>query len=257
MVNENQMPPINTIPQPTNSAPFEIPPKQPLNKIYILIGFIAGVIVVSGILLIFLTLKRIGQTGSIESFIFTPTPTLTPIPSSTPTPTPKELLIPVTTGNCGVMESVSVRNADYSLFFNNPCNLDLIQQKDGNYLELTNTISAGPNLSEGIILNFNIPEDIDPKQILSSKIILQNVNCSGSVVIRYTSKTEYNNLAFYGATEGDPAFNCGTGVPKNFKQIELNADIIDGKTSAVIVPYTAYYPMQIDKIYLDILYNQQ
>lgn len=109
-------------------------------------------------------------------------------------------------------------------------------------------------MSDGALVNFDIPDDIDLTKIVSTKIILENVYCSGSVMIRYTSSKAYKKLAFYGVNEGDFAYNCGTGIPKMIEAIQLDSNIINGQTSAVIIPYSTTYPVQIDKIYLKITY---
>ena len=76
-------------------------------------------------------------------------------------------------------------------------------------------------------------------------------------MVRYTSSDAYKKLAYYGADQGGFTYNCGQGTPQKIESLELKSDIIDGKVFVVISPYSTVYPVQIDKIFLKLIYRQQ
>lgn len=171
-----------------------------------------------------------------------------------PEPDLEKILLP-TSGFCGRINQTALRDADYPKLLTSKCNLSLIAEKDESFLELKHYISAGPNRSDAILISFDVIGVVDPSKVVSSKIYLENVFCSGSVMIRHSSNEAYKKLANYGASEGDFAYNCGQGTPKKIETIQLDSDIIDGKLVAVIAPYSAVYPFQVDQVYLKITHK--
>ena len=166
-----------------------------------------------------------------------------------------EMILSPKSGFCGKLAQTGLRDADYSISLKKLCNLSLITERDERFLELKHYLSSGPNMSDAILISFDVVGLVDPSKIISSKIYFENVFCSGAIMIRYTSNEAYKKLAYYGAKAGDFAFSCDQATPKNIETIELDSDIINGKTITVIAPYSTTYPFQVDKIYLKLTYR--
>lgn len=222
-----------------------------INVQYVLIVVVLAVIVGGGILAWQFLLAPKGETPAS-----TPERIQEPEQAQEPEPTFPEMVILPIAGSCGSIRQASLRDADYSALLNESCDLGLIEQRDERFLELKHYISSpGPNMADAAQLFFDVAGAVDPSKIVSSKIYLENVFCSGSVMIRYTSNEAYKKLAYYGAAPGDFTFNCGQGTPRNIQTIELDSDVIEGGTIVVIGPYSTVYPFQVDKIYLKVQYQ--
>ncbi len=239
-------PPVSPVAQPASPPPSETVSPKPSNKILLLFGVVM-LLVFAGIFIYFVS----SNPSQIKSSQTSSEPTAVE-PSKTSTS--KTLLIPVTSAKCGKLEQSTMRDADYKNLLTEECELSLISKKDASFFELKHTISSGPNVSDAILVNFDIGDEIESSKIISSKIIMENVWCNNALMIRYSSMSSYNQLAYYGENEKGFTYDCGQNTPKNFAKLELEADVINGSSSAVISPYSTTYPVKIDNIYLEIMY---
>ena len=95
-------------------------------------------------------------------------------PTKKPDPTAEMIVMPKS-AMCGKISQTGLRDADYAKVLKTPCKLSLLQENDEKFLELKHYLSSGPNMSDVILVTFDVSGLVDSSRIVSSNVHLENM----------------------------------------------------------------------------------